>query len=364
MDYIRQAEKIADHFQVLLADAAAQTKYDAISERLPVTIALAFEAGAIMLPIYHQARQGQGVLELIDKHDRADGYSSPLTVADSLVHARTFKIYSSKFPDDRFEGEESKHIAKNARVTLVQDEIDGTQNFATGCGSFSYVNALYVKNEATGEDRHMTSLVYDPLHRVLFAAVSGRGAFRFELSEKHEVIYARSIQVANLDVRTAATPPYILMDTMGLAEDPVLRRVLQKLGYGVEPLSGSGLKVAAVASEAVICAVFRSQRGNPDPWDVAAASLLVTEGKVTENGWEQNRGRATSLSGTKMLDAERKFYDGYAIAAPLAHSHIVTAHRLIEKALTEKGITQNDMTPKQWDGLAEQIAADVRRQCF
>lgn len=363
MEYINQANSIIDLFRASLASTKNSAHYHLISERLPLTIAMAFEAEAVALPIYHKARRAEGDLGLIDKNDRA--YSSPLTIADTQVHERTFKLYSSKFPDDKFEGEEGKHVSKNAKVTLVQDEIDATQHFALGYGSFSYVNALYIKDDITGEDQHVSSLVYDPLRRVLFVAVLGCGAFRFELSQDHEVVHMRPLQVANLDVRTAKTSPYILMDSMGLAdEDPILRRALQKLGYKVEPQSGSGLKVAVVASESIVCAVFRSQRGNPDPWDIGAASLLVTEGRATQENWAKNRGKATSISGQSLLDSERRFYDGYAIGAPLAHDHIVTAYTLIEKMLTDKGTNQNDMTPHEWDAVAEVVAADVRARFF
>ncbi len=364
MKHSKQASIIAGYFNKTVSNIPDGVDYGAVEERLPVTIAMAFEAGAIALPVYQKARQGKGGLGLTDKSDRADGYSSPLTVADTRVHERTLEMYTALFPHDKFEGEESKHNDKTGKITLVQDEIDGTQNFSVGYGSFSYVNALYAKNDITDEDQHLTSLVYDPLHGVLFMAVVGKGAYRFDLSQNHEIIHSRPVQVANLDVRSAKTPPYILMDTMGLGEDPVLRRVLQKLGYKVEPLSGSGLKVAVVASESIVCGVFRSQRGNPDPWDIAAASLLVTEGMVTKKDWGQNRGKATSLSGGTILDSDRNFYEGYAIGAPLAHAHMVTANNLIEAALKTKATTQNDMTPKQWDELAEQIAADVREQCL
>jgi len=362
MDYIEQAEKISQYLLTIVPKASELTGYEAVAERLPLTIAMAFDAGAIALPIYKSARHGEASMGLTDKSDRANGQSSPVTIADEQVSERTYEMYAAKFPDDLFEGEEGKHAAKNAKVTLVQDEIDGTQNYVLGYGSFSYVNALYLHDATTEQDRHVTSLVYDPLHRVLFVAVLGIGAFRFELSESLEIVHTRAIQVANLDVRTAKTPPYILMDTMGLGEDPILRRVLQNLGYKVEPLSGSGLKVAVVSSEAVVCAVFRSQRGNPDPWDIAAASLLVTEGRASNIDWEQNRGKATSLSGSPLLRADRTFYDGYAIGSPLAHNHIVVANTKIEESLAKQGTTQDDMTPKQWDELAQQIAADMRTQ--
>lgn len=364
MDYLKQAKVIIRLFKPGLENTKGETVSGLITERLPFTIAMAFEAGVIAMPIYVKARQGEASLGLTDKNDRENGYSSPLTIADTKVHDRTFELYHAQFPQDTFEGEESEHTAHYAQVTLVQDEIDGTQNYALGYGSFSYVNALYYRPETTAEDIQLTSLVYDPLHKVLFLAVRGVGAFRFALSDTYEVTHWRSIQVANLDVRTAKTPPYILMDTMGLGEDPILRRTLQKLGYKVEPLSGSGLKVAVVASENVVCAVFRSQRGNPDPWDIAAASLLVTEGKTTSEGDSKNRGKATSLSGGKLLNAEWKFYDGYAIGAPLAHNHIVTAHTLIEKALKEKETTQNDMTPTDWDVFAGKVAAEIRTRYF
>jgi len=362
MDYIKQADEIAQYFRKLADDTSDRAEYDAVADRLPLTIAMAFVAGAVALPIYQSARRGEATMGLTDKSDRANGQSSPVTIADEQVSERTYEMYAAKFPDDLFEGEEGKHFAKNAKVTLVQDEIDGTQNYVLGYGSFSYVNALYLHDDTTEQDCHVTSLVYDPLHRVLFVAVLGLGGFRFDLSESYEIVHMRPVQVSNPDVRTAKTPPYILMDTMGLGEDPILRRVLQKLGYKVEPLSGSGLKVAVVSSEAVACAVFRSQRGNPDPWDIAAASLLVTEGRASDPDWEQNRGKATSLSGGPLLTSDRKFYDGYAIGAPHAHSQIVMANTMIEKALSEQGITQDDMTPKQWDELAEHIAATMPTQ--
>lgn len=363
MEYLDIANEISAKFLKPNRYSPQGLDYDAVFERLPVTIIMALEAGAVALPIYHKVRRGESALGLSDKGDRADGYSSPLTVADTEVHKKTLDIYLTKFPQDTFEGEEGKLSVKGSKVTIVQDEIDGTQNFALGSGGFSYVNALYVRDAKTGENEHMTSVVYDPLHGVLFIAVRGRGAMRFELTPDANIAHVRSVQVANIDVRTSKFSPYIMMDTMGLGEDPVLRRVLQNLGYKAEPQPGSGLKIAVAASESVVCGMFRSQRGNPDPGDIAAASLLVTEGIATESGWEQNRGKATSLSGGNLLDKDRKFYDGYAIGAPLAHKHIVTANILIEKELADRGITQNEMTPNEWDVLAKRIAADVRKQC-
>jgi len=362
MSYLGQATAFTDYFQTATTDESAGVDYQLVFDRLPTLIAMAFIARDVSLPMYKKARRAELDLGLTDKGDRDPNYSSPVTVADTLTHDKTIEFYTSHFPQDDFFGEEGSRYVKDAEVIAVQDEIDGTQNYSIGSGGYSYVNGIYVKDSLTKKYVHMTSLVYDPLQSVLFVAVRSRGAYRFEVGPNDEISHVRPIQVANLDVRTATKPPYILMDTMGLGEDPVLRRVLQKLGYKAEPQSGSGLKVAAAASEANVCGMFRSQRGNPDPWDIALASLLVTEGKLPEQSredWTQDRGLATSISGKEILDENRNFYDGYAIGAPLAHAHIVAANNAIEKELTKLGRTQNEMTPKEWDDMAERIAKQI-----
>lgn len=363
MKHLEQAELFLDCFQKTLAKEPVGVDYKLVFDRLPTLIEMAFIAQDVSLPIYKKARRAEIDLGLTDKGDRDQNYSSPITIADTLTHDKTIEFYTSRFSEDDFFGEEGSRHIENAEVIAVQDEIDGTQNYSIGSGGYSYVNGIYVKDTITNKYVHMTSLVYDPIQSVLFIAVRARGAYRFEIGPQREIVHKRPVQVANLDVRTAEKTPYILMDTMGLGEDPILRRVLQKLGYKAEPQSGSGLKVAATASEANVCAMFRSQRGNPDPWDIALASLLVTEGKLADESkerWVKNRGLATSISGKEILDENRNFYDGYAIGAPLAHAHIVAANNAIEKELTRQGRTQNDMTPKEWDELAATIAASIQ----
>ncbi len=349
-DYMNKAKKIAAYFKAGSASGHSEIDYRLVDERLPVLIAMGLLAGAEALGMHKRTRRGEFDIELQDKGDRTDGYSSPLTVADKLVHEKTIDFYMRYFPQDSFEGEEGACRVDGADVIVVQDEIDGTQNFSVGTGGFSYVNGIYVKSRATGLYEHMTSLVFDPVQSTLFIAVLGEGAHRFELDADYNIIHSRPIGVANLNVYTSKFAPYILMDTMGLGEDPILRCVLQKIGYKVEPQSGSGLKVAAVASEGVVCAMFRSQRGNPDPGDVALASLLVTEGSGS---------LATSISGGALLNNSRQFYDGYAIGGPLAHRHIVEASKAISDELNSLGKTQDDLTPSQWEEIAQSIADDI-----
>ena len=97
--------------------------------------------------------------DMVTEMDRA----SEVLIVDGIAAAR---------PDDAIVGEEGTAVGGTTGVRWVVDPLDGTTNYLYGLPGFAV--SIAVEVDAVAE----VAAVCDPLHRDLFTAVRGRGAWR------------------------------------------------------------------------------------------------------------------------------------------------------------------------------------------
>ena len=121
---------------------------------------------------------GQIALELFNVRDTLDvdhkGLQDRVSIADRKVELAIRKELSSKFPDDRFIGEElgaETGASIDQSGTWVIDPIDGTDCFLFGIPAWSVSLSWLQGNEI------QIGIVFDPVHDELYSAVRGRGAY-------------------------------------------------------------------------------------------------------------------------------------------------------------------------------------------
>ena len=120
-------------------------------------------------------------LELFRVRDTLDvdhkGLQDRVSIADRKVELTIRERLSSRFPEDRFVGEElgadpgAKATPGDEYGTWVIDPIDGTDCFLFGIPSWS-VSLAWVQGNET-----RIGIVYDPVHDELFSARQGGGAW-------------------------------------------------------------------------------------------------------------------------------------------------------------------------------------------
>ena len=284
----------------------------------------------------------KGSFDLVSK---ADG--SPVTRIDFATTDALETGFRAEGIDAYLDDEERQSGNEGNRVVIVTDPVDGTQNLALGLkGFFTNVCGKYIDGEL------VASIVNDPMNDEMFVAGKGAGTWKFNL-EKTGVWRAKHLTMSDL----CADPekrPFLLTDTKVYEEDRILAKALEILGYRPEPVSGSGKKMALLVSRPNVVGMLRSQRGNPDPHDIAAAALFVTEAG----------GLSTSLGGKTLLDANLKFYDGYAFGTSSVHRDILIAHHTIQELLAAIGSSDEKLTKTQSNELAQTAAAVVRSRFY
>jgi myo-inositol-1(or 4)-monophosphatase len=214
-----------------------------------LAIAVAREAGALLREMHGRVRdvRHKGLVDLVTEADRA---------SEALIARRLLEAY----PDDRLLAEEGTAASQNlgAERVWIVDPLDGTTNYAHGHPVFAVSIALY----AAGHVR--AGAVYDPLRDELFAARAGDGA---------------TLNDAPLCVSDTEQ----LIDAMlatGFAYDPVGRMENILYFQRFVELSQAVRREGSAALDLCYVAAGRYdgywERGIA-PWDVAAASLILTE---------------------------------------------------------------------------------------
>jgi myo-inositol-1(or 4)-monophosphatase len=125
--------------------------------------AIAREAGALLLPYFHQGLkiEYKGDADLVTAADRA---------SEALIRERI----SSLFPTHDVLGEEQGLNDQGSDYRWYVDPLDGTTNFAHGYPVFCVSMAL--EHRAGAETKRVAGVVYDPTRDELFSAELGKGA--------------------------------------------------------------------------------------------------------------------------------------------------------------------------------------------
>lgn len=220
-----------------------------MEEELSLAKSIALEAGAIMLSHF-----GQGTPHTL-KPDH-----SPVTDADTEVHALVVKRISAAFPAHSLLGEEGVQPSASECV-WVFDPVDGTVPFLRGVPTNVFALALVCGGVP------VAGVVYDPYMKRLYHAVKGEGAFMND----EPIHTAATTELAHSYIETDGH--------RGFKDLLVLERARSA---GVRFLSYSSTTYAhmLVASGQIEGVVFPPT----NPWDAAAAKVIVEEaGGVTSD---------------------------------------------------------------------------------
>ena len=216
-----------------------------LAEELEAATHLAREAGRAVLSYY------RGAIEEV-KEDAA-----PVTIADRASDRIIVSGLSALFPGDGILSEESRDSAerlKRPRVWIV-DPLDGTREFIDGVPEFAVMIGLAVGGRA------VLGVVYCPATDILYAAISGQGAW----VEKSGVRTSLHAEPAGSSLRLVGSRSH---------PDARLVRIQQALGISdVLPSGSVGVKCALIASGE------RDLYVHPVPylkeWDTCAPEVIL-----------------------------------------------------------------------------------------
>jgi myo-inositol-1(or 4)-monophosphatase len=126
--------------------------------------AIAREAGALLLPYFHQGLkiEYKGDADLVTAADRA---------AETLIRERITR----RFPAHDVLGEEQGLNDQGGDYRWYVDPLDGTTNFAHGYPVFCVSIALEQRGREQG--KRIAGVVYDPTRDELFTAEQDKGAY-------------------------------------------------------------------------------------------------------------------------------------------------------------------------------------------
>ncbi|MDQ6695027.1 MAG: inositol monophosphatase [Chloroflexota bacterium] len=230
------------------------------SQLLEVATGAARTAGMIALDGF------RGELEI-----RSKGGTDIVTQFDTAAESATISYIKQRFPEHGFLGEEggASHISGDELAyTWIIDPIDGTHNYAMELPFWCTSVAV------TGSgDRVLAGAIFDPVHDEMFTASLGGGA------------YLNGTALHMPDVMNVSEA--ILSSDIGYEPD-VARTMLLLAGYVQPRVRRLRLLGSAVLSLAYVAAGRFSSyyHLSLQPWDMAAASLLIREAGGVVTGWE------------------------------------------------------------------------------
>ncbi len=223
-----------------------------------IATAAAREAGALARASF------RGTLQISSK-----GGQDIVTEVDHATEALICDLVRAAFPADAILAEERGKQAGTSGYCWIIDPLDGTHNYAAQLPFWCISIARYDEHDGHPE----IGVIYDPLHDELFAATRGGGA----------TLNGVPIQVSTVpDLRQA-----VLACDIGYNQ--AISRRMMHTAQEVQPRSrrlrimGSAvLALAYVAAGRIDCFVHLHLQ----PWDLAAAWLLLKEAGGTITTWE------------------------------------------------------------------------------
>ncbi len=244
-----------------------------------VAIAAAQQAGKIIADAYRtdfRVDYKQGTI------------TNLVTEVDHRSEAAIVEVLTRAFPEHRILAEEGgEGLGRKSPYRWIVDPLDGTTNFAHGFPAFCVSIGLEL------EGRIILGVVYDPLHRELFEAQLGGGAF----------LNGERIRVSTVPtLRKALLVTGFSYDEEGRHSNLVHFARFAILGQGMRRTGSAALDLSYVASGRV----DGFWELKLSPWDVAAGSLIVTEagGRVTNFA-----GDIFSVQGTETLATNGLIHD-------------------------------------------------------
>ena len=212
-----------------------------------------------------------------DRREKRDG--SVVTEADTAMQARLRADLAVHWPDIPLLGEEmdeetqQQMLRDDVAPLWCVDPLDGTSNFAAGVPFFSVSVALIKNNQP------VVGVVYDPVRRECFWAISGRGA------------WCNDTQLGNLGPAGVSLAQTVALIDFKRLDAALARRLAEHPPYSSQRSFGS------VALDWCWIAAGRGHvylHGKQRLWDYAAGCLILAEAG----------GHATTLDGEPVYQAE------------------------------------------------------------
>lgn len=229
---------------------------------LAVAIELAREVGEEILKHYNSPIK-------VESKIHEDNYAEPVTEADRIANDLIVSALRREFPYDGILAEESddddSRLNKN-RVWMI-DPIDGTSGFIDRTGDFAVQIGLAVEGES------VLGVVYQPLHRILYQATKGSGAWiENQNTEARQVFVSNQTNIN--EMRLAASHSHY---------SHRMARVVETLNVKEEIRRGSvGVKVGLIANRE--CDLYIHLSPRTKQWDICAPEIILREagGKFTD----------------------------------------------------------------------------------
>ncbi len=193
-----------------------------------------------------------------------------VTDIDYASEALIVEAISQQFPDHAILAEEGGSTARDSAYTWVIDPLDGTNNYAHGFPYFSVSLALLQ------DETPILGVVYDPMRDELFSAELGCGA-RCNGRRLH---VSTTPQLASALISTGFPYDYATNPDNNAREFTALQARVQ----GVRRAGSAALDLAYVA----MGRLDAHWELRINPWDIAAAALLVSEAGGRLSDWHGN----------------------------------------------------------------------------
>ncbi len=228
---------------------------------LAVATEAALAGGKILLSSYGKLKNSQ--ISMKSKNDF-------VTEIDKKSEKAVISIIKKNFPDHGIQAEESG-ISSGKGTLWVIDPLDGTSNYIHQFPLFC-VSIGVMENQ-----RPIAAVIYDPIHKELFTAQKGKGAY----------LNGRKIKVTKISSLSQALMmtgiPFRARDRFD--EYMISFKQISLGSVGMRRGGSAALDLAYVA-----CGRFDGfWEMDLSPWDIAAGALILEEagGKITDL-WGQN----------------------------------------------------------------------------
>lgn len=223
---------------------------------LAVAKEAALNAGNLLIQSYGKLKKSQ--VHMKAKNDF-------VTELDKKSEALVISHIKKYFPDHSFYAEESG-AALGSKAVWIIDPLDGTSNYIHQIPLFAVSIGVY-ENKAL-----RAAVIYDPVHRELFLAEKGKGAFL----NKARIRVSPTSKLKNCVVATGI--PFRARDRFN--EYMASLRKISLASTGLRRGGSAALDLAYVA-----CGRYDLfWEIDLAPWDIAAGALLLQEagGKITD----------------------------------------------------------------------------------
>jgi histidinol-phosphatase len=200
---------------------------------------------------------------------------TPVTDADTAVEDAIRALLSTERPSDTVAGEERGGAATDQGRTWVIDPIDGTKNFLRGVPVWATLIALVEDGEP------VVGMISAPLLGRRWWAATGDGAWLWDVAGKRRISVSKVASLSDAYLSTTDLGTWVEYHSqeryLALTEACWESRAFGDFWHHCLVAEGA----LDVAAEAIV-----------NPWDVAAAQVLVTEAG----------GRFSDLSGKPRFD--------------------------------------------------------------